>query len=141
MGCCYVALQDIVRSVQNTLLCFITIVGSTQALLCLRLEANEVLALTPESKVVAKALPQQQASVQGVNYAIQNGCHLSRARIYKFRHNDMVDLERVLQDVALDDRRNPRFGRGAFHTWYLRIHCTIAEWFSAPLVSLRHGKV
>ncbi len=43
---------------------------------------------------------------QGVNYGIQNGCHLSRARVLYFRHNDVQDLERVLQRVAQEDRRS-----------------------------------
>lgn len=43
--------------------------------------------------------------VQGVSYPIQNGCHLSRASIRRFRHNDMADLERVLQEVDAEYRR------------------------------------
>ncbi|KAK9807535.1 hypothetical protein WJX72_001902 [[Myrmecia] bisecta] len=39
----------------------------------------------------------------GVSYPIQNGCHLSRAEIRYFKHNDMADLERVLQAVAQHD--------------------------------------
>ena len=37
--------------------------------------------------------------MQQVNFAIQNGCKLSRATVHKFRHNDVGDLERVLQQV------------------------------------------
>jgi 7-keto-8-aminopelargonate synthetase-like enzyme len=32
-----------------------------------------------------------------VDYAIQNGCNLSRAKIATFKHNDMEDLERVIK--------------------------------------------
>ncbi|KAK9918935.1 hypothetical protein WJX75_008173 [Coccomyxa subellipsoidea] len=42
---------------------------------------------------------------EGVSYPIQNGCHLSRASIRRFRHNDMADLERVLQEVDKEYRR------------------------------------
>ncbi|BDA47055.1 Serine palmitoyltransferase 1 [Coccomyxa sp. Obi] len=42
---------------------------------------------------------------EGVSYPIQNGCHLSRASIRRFRHNDMADLERVLQEVDAEYRR------------------------------------
>ena len=37
--------------------------------------------------------------MQQVNFAIQNGCKLSRATVHKFKHNDVGDLERVLQQV------------------------------------------
>lgn len=43
---------------------------------------------------------------QGVSYGIQNGCHLSRARVLYFKHNDADDLERVLQQVAREDRKH-----------------------------------
>ena len=46
-----------------------------------------------------------QMPIQGVSYPIQNGCHLSRASIRQFRHNDMADLERVLQEVDKEYRR------------------------------------
>lgn len=35
--------------------------------------------------------------VQRSDYGIQNGCNLSRARVVKFKHNDMEDLEKVIQ--------------------------------------------
>lgn len=44
----------------------------------------------------------------GCSYGVRNGCHLSRARVLTFRHNDVADLERVLQSVAQEDRRNRR---------------------------------
>ena len=34
-----------------------------------------------------------------VHYPIQTGCHLSRAKIHAFKHNDMEDLERILIEV------------------------------------------
>jgi serine palmitoyltransferase len=44
----------------------------------------------------------------GANYAIINGCNLSRARLLRFRHNDVTDLERVLKQVAEEDARQRR---------------------------------
>ena len=35
--------------------------------------------------------------MQAADYPIQNGCMLSRAKIAKFKHNDMADLEQVLK--------------------------------------------
>lgn len=43
---------------------------------------------------------------EGVNYGIQNGCHLSRARVLYFKHNDVEDLERVLQQVVKEDKKH-----------------------------------
>jgi serine palmitoyltransferase len=40
---------------------------------------------------------------QGVNYSIQNGCDLSRSRILTFKHNDVADLERIMEMVAAED--------------------------------------
>ena len=34
---------------------------------------------------------------QLADYTIQNGAQLSRARVVTFRHNDIADLEQVLQ--------------------------------------------
>ena len=45
-------------------------------------------------------------ALQNVNFGIQNGCNLSRARILRFRHNDVADLQRVLESVASEDRHN-----------------------------------
>lgn len=45
---------------------------------------------------------------EGVNYAIQNGCNLSRARVMHFKHNDLADLERMLQKVVVQDKRQNR---------------------------------
>lgn len=49
--------------------------------------------------------------VQGVSYPIQNGCHLSRASIRRFAHNDMADLERVLKEIDAEYRRLRRAAR------------------------------
>ncbi|KAL3155107.1 hypothetical protein ABBQ38_011167 [Trebouxia sp. C0009 RCD-2024] len=39
-------------------------------------------------------------------YAIQNGATLSRAQVRFFKHNDMADLERLLQEQADKDKRS-----------------------------------
>ena len=43
--------------------------------------------------------------LQACCFPVQNGVMLSRARALYFKHNDMADLERVLQKVAAEDRR------------------------------------
>lgn len=45
---------------------------------------------------------------EAVNFGIQNGCCLSRARVLYFKHNDVADLERLLRKVAEEDRRTKR---------------------------------
>jgi len=39
-----------------------------------------------------------------VNYAIQQGLSLSRSKVKYFKHNSMKDLERILQEVADQDK-------------------------------------
>lgn len=41
-----------------------------------------------------------------MSYATQKGCNLSRAKVLYFKHNDMHDLERVLQGVLADDQKH-----------------------------------
>lgn len=41
-----------------------------------------------------------------VNFAIQKGLDASRSRIVFFKHNDLADLERLLEEQAIEDRRN-----------------------------------
>jgi 7-keto-8-aminopelargonate synthetase-like enzyme len=40
---------------------------------------------------------------EGVNYALQAGVTLSRSEVRYFKHNDVADLERVLNEVAAED--------------------------------------
>ncbi|KAL4530227.1 hypothetical protein Ndes2437B_g03737 [Nannochloris sp. 'desiccata'] len=45
---------------------------------------------------------------EGCNYAIRNGCSLSRARVLYFKHNDVADLQRILEQIAAEDRKQSR---------------------------------
>eukprot|EP00904_Undaria_pinnatifida_P007593 jgi/Undpi1/3964/HiC_scaffold_16.g07332.m1 len=45
---------------------------------------------------------------QGVEENVQTGINLSRSTVRTFKHNDMDDLERVLQGVAEEDKRLKR---------------------------------
>jgi len=45
---------------------------------------------------------------KGVSYALQTGIKLSRSEVIWFEHNDMADLERVLQKVKQDDQKYKR---------------------------------
>lgn len=42
-----------------------------------------------------------------VNFAIQKGLDASRSKIFYYKHNDMDDLERLLQKQQIEDKRNP----------------------------------
>lgn len=42
------------------------------------------------------------------NFAIQKGLDASRSRTVFFKHNDMEDLEQLLEQQAIEDRRNPK---------------------------------
>lgn len=40
---------------------------------------------------------------EGCCWALRNGCHLSRARVVMFKHNDVSDLEAILKSLAAED--------------------------------------
>eukprot|EP00795_Rhopilema_esculentum_P004433 gene4433-20669_t len=44
----------------------------------------------------------------GVGFAIQKGIMASRSKVYWFRHNDMMDLERILKEQEERDIKNPK---------------------------------
>ncbi|XP_025937745.1 serine palmitoyltransferase 1 isoform X2 [Apteryx rowi] len=44
-------------------------------------------------------------------FAIQKGLQASRSNIKLFKHNDMVDLERLLKEQESEDQKNPRKAR------------------------------
>lgn len=52
------------------------------------------------------SFPSRTNAPQAVNYSIQTGCSLSRARLLTFKHNDLADLQRVLEKVAAEDKRS-----------------------------------
>ncbi|KAI7879054.1 PLP-dependent transferase [Lichtheimia hyalospora FSU 10163] len=39
----------------------------------------------------------------GVSFSVQKGAQISRSNVRYFKHNDMQDLERVLDDIRVDD--------------------------------------
>lgn len=43
-----------------------------------------------------------------VNFAIQKGLDASRSKTVYFKHNDMIDLERCLQEQAAFDKKHPK---------------------------------
>ncbi|ELU18888.1 hypothetical protein CAPTEDRAFT_226782 [Capitella teleta] len=45
---------------------------------------------------------------ESVHFAIQKGIQASRSRVRYFKHNDMDDLERLLQEQEREDQRNPK---------------------------------
>ncbi|KAG2225339.1 hypothetical protein INT45_005583 [Circinella minor] len=45
---------------------------------------------------------------EGVSFAIQKGVQISRSNVRYFKHNDMQDLERVLDDIRVDDMVHKR---------------------------------
>lgn len=42
-----------------------------------------------------------------VNFSIQKGLDASRSKITYFKHNDVADLERLLKEQDIIDRKNP----------------------------------
>jgi 7-keto-8-aminopelargonate synthetase-like enzyme len=42
-------------------------------------------------------------SDDGVNFAVQKGVQISRSNVRWFKHNDIEDLERVLEEIRVDD--------------------------------------
>lgn len=42
-------------------------------------------------------------SDDGVSFSVQKGAQISRSNVRYFKHNDMQDLERVLDDIRVDD--------------------------------------
>ncbi|CAN0300399.1 unnamed protein product, partial [Ectocarpus sp. 4 AP-2014] len=45
---------------------------------------------------------------KGVEENVQTGINLSRSTVRTFKHNDMDDLERVLKEVAAEDKKVKR---------------------------------
>lgn len=49
------------------------------------------------------------ASDEGVSFAIQMGLLASRSKLKFFKHNNMADLERLLQEQAVEDKKVSSF--------------------------------
>lgn len=47
-------------------------------------------------------------SDEKVNFAVQKGLDASRSEVIFFKHNDMNDLERLLQEQDKKDKKNPK---------------------------------
>ncbi len=45
------------------------------------------------------------ASDEGVHFALQQGVLASRSKVKYFKHNDMDDLERLLKEQAVEDKK------------------------------------
>lgn len=50
-------------------------------------------------------------SDDGVNWAVQNGLHLSRSTIVYFKHNDMASLQSALEKTTKGNRRAEKLRR------------------------------
>lgn len=48
---------------------------------------------------------------EGVNFAVQQGLKASRSTIHYFKHNDVEDLARLINEQALDDEKNPKLAK------------------------------
>ncbi|KAJ0964225.1 hypothetical protein J5N97_029347 [Dioscorea zingiberensis] len=48
---------------------------------------------------------------EGVNWAVQNGLHLSRSTVVYFKHNDMASLESTLEKTTKGNRRAEKLRR------------------------------
>ena len=65
-----------------------------------------------------------------MNYCIQNGAHLSRAKVLYFKHNDPADLERLLKQQADLDRKQRWVGGEAWAGlgWVACVASTTVGW-------------
>ncbi|XP_071509809.1 serine palmitoyltransferase 1-like [Diadema antillarum] len=45
---------------------------------------------------------------EGVGFSVQMGLLASRSKLKFFKHNDMADLERILEEQAKEDKKNPK---------------------------------
>ncbi len=57
----------------------------------------------PFPDACAALVTKPMRSDEGVNFGIQTGINLSRSQVLFFKHNDMADLEAVLEDVREKD--------------------------------------
>lgn len=57
------------------------------------------------TKDISESSHYSHNSDEGVNVAILKGLQISRSQIYWFKHNDMEDLERILDQIKSDDAK------------------------------------
>ncbi|XP_053669500.1 serine palmitoyltransferase 1 [Anopheles marshallii] len=77
------------------------------------MQAEEAVVYSYAFSTIASAIPAY--SKRGdlifvdecVNFAIQKGLDASRSKIFYYKHNDMDDLEQLLQKQQAEDKRNP----------------------------------
>lgn len=50
-------------------------------------------------------MPCLPLDAQYCSYPVQAGATVSRAKVYKFKHNDVADLERVIQKAEEEERK------------------------------------
>lgn len=78
------------------------------------MQVEEAVVYSYAFSTIASAIPaySKRADIifvdEYVNFAIQKGLDASRSRTVYFKHNDMTDLERLLEEQAVEDRRNPK---------------------------------
>lgn len=78
------------------------------------MEVEEAVVYSYAFSTIASAIPaySKRGDIifvdEYVNFAIQKGLDASRSRIVFYKHNDMADLERLLEEQAVQDRRNPK---------------------------------
>lgn len=78
------------------------------------MEMEEAVVYSYGFSTVASAIPaySKRGDVifvdEACNFAIQKGLDASRSAIYFFKHNNMKDLERLLEEQAVRDAKNPK---------------------------------
>ncbi|XP_053684750.1 serine palmitoyltransferase 1 [Sabethes cyaneus] len=78
------------------------------------MQVEEAVVYSYAFSTIASAIPAyaKRADIvfvdEYINFAIQKGLDASRSKIVYFKHNDLADLERLLEEQAVEDRRNPK---------------------------------
>uniref|UniRef100_U5EZ28 Serine palmitoyltransferase 1 n=1 Tax=Corethrella appendiculata TaxID=1370023 RepID=U5EZ28_9DIPT len=78
------------------------------------MEMEEAILYSYAFSTIASAIPaySKRADIifvdECVNFAIQKGLDASRSKICYYKHNDMRDLERLLEEQSAMDKKNPK---------------------------------
>lgn len=78
------------------------------------MHVNETISYSDGSSTLSSAIPAfaKKGDLiimdEEVNFAIRTGVNLSRAHVHTFKHNDVTDLQRILDEVSQKDRENPQ---------------------------------